>query len=120
MSEAIEPWDLRSLRRSHAPSARRRRSPETSPRRVGTTGISRNWFYKWQRRYREEGIDGLRDRPSGPHDSPTVTETTSSTGSSTCGATITSARKRSRCTSCGTTTSTSPPRPSTASCGGWA
>ncbi|MEV3927310.1 helix-turn-helix domain-containing protein [Actinomadura coerulea] len=38
-------------------------------------GISRNCFYKWQRRYQEEGIDGLRDRPSGPHHSRTATET---------------------------------------------
>ncbi|MEV4674067.1 IS481 family transposase [Actinomadura sp. NPDC049382] len=38
-------------------------------------GISRNCFYKWQRRYQEEGIDGLRDRSSRPHHSPNATHT---------------------------------------------
>jgi transposase len=32
--------------------------------------IGCNCFYKWQRRYQEEGIDGLRDRSSRPHHSP--------------------------------------------------
>jgi transposase-like protein len=36
-------------------------------------GISRNTFYKWQRRYQEEGPDGLRDRSSRPHNSPRAT-----------------------------------------------
>jgi transposase-like protein len=29
-------------------------------------GISRNCFYKWQRRYEAEGLDGLKDRSSKP------------------------------------------------------
>ncbi|MDH6123077.1 transposase InsO family protein [Kitasatospora sp. GAS204A] len=37
-------------------------------------GISRNCFYRWQRRYREEGIEGLRDRSSAPHHSPNATD----------------------------------------------
>jgi transposase len=37
-------------------------------------GISRQAFYKWQRRYEEEGPDGLRDRSSRPHSSPNATK----------------------------------------------
>ncbi|MCX4635013.1 IS481 family transposase [Streptomyces sp. P9-2B-2] len=37
-------------------------------------GISRNCFYKWQRRYQDEGIEGLRDRSSAPHHSPNATD----------------------------------------------
>ncbi|PJN35487.1 hypothetical protein CG747_38280 [Streptomyces sp. CB02959] len=37
-------------------------------------GISRNCFYKWQRRYQEQGIEGLRDRSSAPHHSPNATD----------------------------------------------
>ncbi len=37
-------------------------------------GISRNCFYKWQRRYQEEGIEGLRDRSSAPHHSSHATD----------------------------------------------
>lgn len=36
-------------------------------------GISRNCYYKWQRRYQDEGLDGLKDRSSAPHHSPTAT-----------------------------------------------
>ncbi|MFG2339868.1 IS481 family transposase [Streptomyces yangpuensis] len=36
--------------------------------------ISRNCFYKWQRRYQEEGLEGLRDRSSAPHHSPNATD----------------------------------------------
>ncbi|MFI8497729.1 helix-turn-helix domain-containing protein [Streptomyces sp. NPDC085524] len=31
-------------------------------------------FYKWHWRYQEEGIEGLRDRPSAPHHSPNATD----------------------------------------------
>ena len=34
-------------------------------------GISRQTFYKWLRRYEEQGLEGLRDRSSRPHQSPT-------------------------------------------------
>ncbi|MEV8327672.1 helix-turn-helix domain-containing protein [Kitasatospora sp. NPDC056731] len=37
-------------------------------------GISRNCFYKWQRRYQEEGLEGLRDRSSAPHHCPHATD----------------------------------------------
>ncbi len=36
-------------------------------------GISRNCFYKWLGRYQEFGADGLRDRSTRPHSSPTAT-----------------------------------------------
>ena len=36
-------------------------------------GISRPTFYKWRNRYEELGPDGLRDRSSRPHHSPTAT-----------------------------------------------
>ncbi|GLY83751.1 helix-turn-helix domain-containing protein [Actinoallomurus iriomotensis] len=37
-------------------------------------GISRTCFYRWLRRYQDEGIDGLRDRSSRPHHSPNATQ----------------------------------------------
>ncbi|MFI8294250.1 helix-turn-helix domain-containing protein [Streptomyces sp. NPDC085614] len=37
-------------------------------------GISRNCFYKWQRRYQDEGFEGLLDRSSKPHHCPHATE----------------------------------------------
>ena len=37
-------------------------------------GISRQCYYKWQRRYEAEGIEGLRDRSSAPHHTPHATE----------------------------------------------
>ncbi|MFR9773498.1 helix-turn-helix domain-containing protein [Nocardia sp. SC052] len=37
-------------------------------------GISRNIFYRWKRRYEDEGLDGLKDRSSAPLHCPTVTE----------------------------------------------
>lgn len=36
-------------------------------------GISRNIFYRWKRRYEDEGLDGLKDRSSAPLHCPTVT-----------------------------------------------
>lgn len=36
-------------------------------------GISRTRFYKWRRRYDEEGLNGLRDRSTRPHHSPLAT-----------------------------------------------
>jgi transposase-like protein len=33
-------------------------------------GISRSRFYVWLGRYRETGVEGLRDRPRGPRVSP--------------------------------------------------
>ena len=37
-------------------------------------GISRNVFYRWKRRYDDEGLEGLKDRSSAPLHCPTVTE----------------------------------------------
>jgi len=37
-------------------------------------GISRNVFYRWKRRYEEEGLEGLKDRSSAPLYCPTVTD----------------------------------------------
>lgn len=36
-------------------------------------GISTRTYYKWLRRFEEEGADGLRDRSRRPHTSPTAT-----------------------------------------------
>ncbi|MCW2647367.1 MAG: transposase, partial [Pseudonocardiales bacterium] len=36
-------------------------------------GISRQLFYKWRRRFEEEGVDGLCDRSRRPHHSPQAT-----------------------------------------------
>ena len=36
-------------------------------------GISRTVFYRWRRRYEDEGLDGLKDRSSAPMHCPTVT-----------------------------------------------
>jgi transposase len=36
-------------------------------------GISRNVFYRWKRRYEDEGLEGLKDRSSAPLHCPTVT-----------------------------------------------
>ncbi len=36
-------------------------------------GISRNVFYRWKRRYEDEGLDGLQDRSSRPFSSPKAT-----------------------------------------------
>ena len=36
-------------------------------------GISRTRFYRWQRRYEEQGLAGLRDRSKRPHHSPNAT-----------------------------------------------
>lgn len=33
-------------------------------------GISRNVFYRWKRRYEDEGLESLRDRSSAPLSSP--------------------------------------------------
>ncbi len=38
-------------------------------------GISRTRFYRWQRRYEEQGLAGLRDRSRAPHTSPNATPT---------------------------------------------
>ncbi|MFN6548366.1 helix-turn-helix domain-containing protein [Mycolicibacterium nivoides] len=37
-------------------------------------GISRTVFYRWKRRYEDEGLEGLKDRSSAPLHCPTVTQ----------------------------------------------
>lgn len=37
-------------------------------------GISRQVFYRWKRRFEDEGLEGLRDRSHRPHHSPRATE----------------------------------------------
>jgi transposase InsO family protein len=37
-------------------------------------GISRTVFYRWKRRYEDEGLDGLKDRSSAPMHCPNVTQ----------------------------------------------
>ena len=68
-------------------------------------GITRQVFYKWLRRYEEQGLEGLRDRSPRPHEIPHQ-----SARSSTSDGTTTSDRTRSRCISSATTTSRSHPR----------
>ncbi|MGW1742019.1 helix-turn-helix domain-containing protein [Nocardia sp. NPDC001965] len=36
-------------------------------------GISRNVFYRWKRRFEDEGLEGLKDRSSAPLHCPNVT-----------------------------------------------
>ena len=36
--------------------------------------VSRPTFYKWFRRYQEQGLEGLRDTSSRPHSSPNATK----------------------------------------------
>lgn len=36
-------------------------------------GISRQAYYHWLKRYEDESVQGLRDRSSTPHHSPTAT-----------------------------------------------
>jgi transposase len=35
-----------------------------------TVGMSRRFVYKWIQRFMEEGLEGLQDRPPGPHRQP--------------------------------------------------
>ena len=37
-------------------------------------GISRQVYYKWRRRYEDDGFAGLTDRSSAPHHSPNATD----------------------------------------------
>jgi hypothetical protein len=37
---------------------------------AATVGISRRFVYKWVQRFVQEGVDGLQDRPPGPHRQP--------------------------------------------------
>ena len=69
-------------------------------------GISRNCYYKWLKRYEEEGLEGLKDRSGAP---PKLTEDDprrrSSRRSCGCASATTSGQARVRCTCSGTTRS---------------
>lgn len=73
-------------------------------------GITRQAFYKWLRRYEEQGLEGLRDRSRRPHVIPRATKPEVVGKIVTSGGTTTSDLTRSRCTSSATTTSRSHPR----------
>jgi transposase InsO family protein len=62
----VSSWRLKILQRAAA-----------SSRNVARTcrhfGISRKAFYKWKKRFAEQGVAGLTDRPRAPHRSPRAT-----------------------------------------------
>ena len=72
-------WSEKELdRRSQRRLAILRHAEEVSGSVAATCryyGISRNVFYTWKRRYDDEGLEGLRDRSSAPHNSPNATPT---------------------------------------------
>lgn len=76
MAERV--WSERDLvRRANRRLAVLRHAEEVSGNVAATCryyGISRNIFYRWKRRYEEEGLEGLKDRSSAPHHCPTVTQ----------------------------------------------
>jgi len=37
---------------------------------AATVGMSRRHIYKWIQRFLQEGVEGLQDRPPGPHRQP--------------------------------------------------
>ena len=57
------------------PVARIEREGWTAARAAEAQGVSRATAYKWLRRYRDEGDDGLLDRSSRPHRSPRMLPT---------------------------------------------
>jgi transposase-like protein len=77
-------------------------------------GIARQAFYKWLRRYEQDGLEGLRERSRRPHMSPTATKTEVVGKIMYLRELPTSARTRSRCTSSAITTLRSAPP----ACGG--
>jgi transposase-like protein len=60
--------------------------------------ITRQTFYKWARRYAEEGANGLRDRSRRPLSSPQATSVEVVGKVIHCASTTTSGLRRSRCT----------------------
>lgn len=76
MSERV--WSEREReRRAQRRLAVLRHAEEVSGNVAATCryyGISRNIFYRWKRRFEDEGIEGLKDRSSRPLVSPKVTD----------------------------------------------
>lgn len=94
MAERV--WSEKDLvRRANRRLAVLRHAEEISGNIAATCryyGISRNIFYRWKRRYEDEGLEGLKDRSSAPlHVQPSPTRR-SSRRSFICGSTITSDR----------------------------
>jgi transposase-like protein len=73
-------------------------------------GITRQAFYKWLRRYEEQGLEGLRDRSRRPHVIPHATKPEVIGKIVYLRQHYTLDLTRSRCTSSATTTSRSHPR----------
>jgi transposase-like protein len=75
MTERV--WSERDLlRRANRRLAILRHAEEVSGNVAATYryyGISRNVFYRWKRRFEDEGLEGLKDRSSRPRHSPAVT-----------------------------------------------
>jgi transposase len=71
-------WNERELTRRANRRLAVLRHADVITRNVAATcryfGISRTAFYRWQRRYEDEGLEGLRDRSSRPHESPQATD----------------------------------------------
>ncbi|MFR9774297.1 helix-turn-helix domain-containing protein [Nocardia sp. SC052] len=76
MAERV--WSEKDLaRRANRRLAVLRHAEEVSGNVAATCryyGISRNVFYRWKRRYEDEGLDGLKDRSSAPLHRPNVTQ----------------------------------------------
>ena len=75
MAERV--WSEKDLvRRANRRLAVLRHAEEVSENAAATCryfGISRNIFYRWKRRWEDEGLDGLKDRSSAPLHCPTIT-----------------------------------------------
>jgi len=75
MAERV--WSEKDLvRRANRRLAVLRHAEEVSGNVAATCryfGISRNIFYRWKRRWEDEGLDGLKDRSSAPLHCPTIT-----------------------------------------------
>jgi transposase-like protein len=75
MAERV--WSEKDLVRRANPAPGRVAHAEEVSGNVAATcryyGISRNVFYRWKRRYEDEGLEGLKDRSSAPLYCPTVT-----------------------------------------------
>ena len=93
MAERV--WSEKDLRPRATALSVLRHAEEVSGNVAATCryyGISRNVFYRWKRRYEEEGLEGLRDRSSAPTTHRRSTHPRWSRRSSACASTTTSGR----------------------------